>query len=159
MDVFLIKTDEQDIELKSFFANAVHVDSDFSYFFLWNIFLLISIFRSRHQNIEDHHIDEIIKYYWCISNTQKSKMKKENFNLFMFSLPLLSSQFAEHQNSIQYASFHPLSVSLFFSLLHFFLIFTFLPDWILLMACASLSYWLFYQTHCHLKSNRSWCCY
>lgn len=47
-----------------------------------------SISRQKDQNIEDHHIDEVIKYYWCWGNSEK--IKDENFNLFVFSFARVS---------------------------------------------------------------------
>ena len=77
--------------------------------------LNISIFRLKHQNIEDHHIDEVIKYYWCWGNIEKIKGpgQRENFKLFVFSFASLSLSvvticmtrvMASCRNSIDYVS-------------------------------------------------------
>lgn len=101
-----------------------------------------SISRQKDQNIEDHHIDEVIKYYWCWGNSEK--IKDENFNLFVFSFArvstlslsvALSSRFAWHESWHGVGTVLIMSLSLCFSVI-FPLVFTLLPDWIFLRACA-----------------------
>jgi hypothetical protein len=121
------------------------------------ILFLISIFRSIHQKIEDHHIDEVIKYYWCISNHTKIKDEKKKLQFVCVFFASLSLQFVWHESLQNVGT--AFVMSLFSLSRSLSLIFTFLPDWILLVTRASLSYWLFSPTYCHLKSNRSWCCY
>jgi hypothetical protein len=88
------------------------------------ILFLISIFRSIHQKIEDHHIDEVIKYYWCISNHTKIKDEKKKASICLCFLCLsivticMTRVIAECRNSIRYVSFFSLSLS--FSYIYLF---------------------------------------
>jgi len=93
--------------------------------------VLISIFRSKHQKIEDHHIDEVIKYYWCISNIEKENQRgKEQpsaclcFLCISFDTICMTRVVTDCCNGIRYVSFS-------LSLSHFNIYL--LPDWILLI--------------------------